>query len=167
MQIDNAYPNRSKRSDGAIGDAAHRKRKSDHNPNRAGVVQAIDLTHDPNSGFDSYRFAEHLRITKDARIKYVISNHRIFHRGSWVWQRYTQKNPHTAHVHVSVSDDPKLYDAQGLWQIRQPVQMGIAAVPEPMPEPTSDDDTGDRCWWENVADKGIEENEGDLKEPDA
>lgn len=33
-----------------IGDARHRATASDHNPNRAGVVCALDLTHDPASG---------------------------------------------------------------------------------------------------------------------
>jgi hypothetical protein len=31
-QIDRRWPNRDKRSDGWIGDAAHAARKSDHNP---------------------------------------------------------------------------------------------------------------------------------------
>ena len=45
-----------------------------------GVVSAIDITHDPKGGFDSYAFAEWLRTKKDKRIKYVISNKRIFLR---------------------------------------------------------------------------------------
>ena len=53
MQMDALWPNRSKVSDGTIGDTAHSHRKSDHNPNSAGVVTARDVTHDPASGATS------------------------------------------------------------------------------------------------------------------
>jgi hypothetical protein len=56
-QINKAHPNRSKVSDGWIGDTAHAARASDHNPNSGGVVTALDLTHDPAHGFDSWKFA--------------------------------------------------------------------------------------------------------------
>jgi hypothetical protein len=53
-QINQIAPNRSKASDGTIGDAAHASRASDHNPwvreGDAGVVTAIDITHDPDDG---------------------------------------------------------------------------------------------------------------------
>ena len=45
-QINALSPNRSKASDGTIGDAAHSARTSDHNPDGGGVVRALDLTHD-------------------------------------------------------------------------------------------------------------------------
>lgn len=56
-QVNAKWPNRSKSSDGSIGDASHSSRLSDHNPDPSGVVRAIDITHDPLSGFDSYAFA--------------------------------------------------------------------------------------------------------------
>lgn len=102
-QVNSQYPNRGKGSDGTIGDTAHSKRKSDHNPDSAGRVNAMDLTHDPKGGFDSYAFAEHLRQTKDPRLKYVISNRRIFHAGEWVWKPYKGSNAHSGHVHISVA----------------------------------------------------------------
>src|SRR5215831_10387849 len=77
-QIDAIAPGRSKDSDGTIGDAAHQGRKSDHNPDQDGVVTAIDITHDPAHGVNAGEFAEMLRVSKDPRIKYVISNARIF-----------------------------------------------------------------------------------------
>ncbi|HKV33547.1 MAG TPA: hypothetical protein VJP89_04485, partial [Pyrinomonadaceae bacterium] len=47
-QINELAPNRSKASDGTIGDAAHASRKSDHNPwvkdGSIGVVTAMDIT---------------------------------------------------------------------------------------------------------------------------
>jgi hypothetical protein len=106
---------RSTASDGLVGDTAHQAEESDHNPhNVPGVgpemVTALDLTHDPAHGFDSYLFAEVLRTHRDRRIKYVISNHRIFSsyatstRAAWTWGTYTGTDPHTNHVHVSVLD---------------------------------------------------------------
>lgn len=105
-QINKLSPKRSKAADGWIGDAAHSARKSDHNP-VAGVVHAIDLTHDPGGGLDSYKLAETLRQNRDPRIKYVISAGKIFAGPSgpkpWVWRTYTGSNAHRQHVHVSVN----------------------------------------------------------------
>jgi hypothetical protein len=84
-----------------------------------GVVSALDLTHDPKNGFDSYAFAEHLRRTKDPRIKYVISNRRIFSSVTrpWEWRKYTGSNGHTSHVHVSVHMAKSHYDNGKDWNI--------------------------------------------------
>jgi hypothetical protein len=119
-QINEQYPNRSRDSDGWIGDAAHRARKSDHNPNPAGVVIGHDFTHDPKGGFDAYKFAEHLRETKDPRLEYVITNGRIFYSGGkvpWQWQKYGGSNPHRTHVHISLLDDPKKHDDGSDWKM--------------------------------------------------
>jgi len=125
-QANAAVPNRSKAEDGTIGDAAHASRTSDHNPNPDGVVCALDLTHDPAGGFDSYNFADVLRQQRDTRIKYVISNKKIFygprspsHGGDpasqWKWESYNGVNPHTKHVHISVGD-ARYYDKTDAWQ---------------------------------------------------
>jgi hypothetical protein len=118
-QINAKYPNRSKLSDGWIGDAAHAARPSDHNPNGAGVVTALDITHDPDNGPDTWKLAEWLRINKDPRIKYVISNGRIFSSvvSPWQWRPYTGANKHAHHVHVSLASDPALYDLASSWKI--------------------------------------------------
>ena len=118
-QVNSAAPRRKKTSDGMLGDAAHALRVSDHNPNSAGVVTALDLTHDPAGGFDSYKFAETLRQNKDPRVKYVISNGRIFSSITqpWVWRPYTGSNKHSQHVHVSVTAKPALYDDAAPWRI--------------------------------------------------
>jgi len=122
-QINAKYPGRSKISDGWIGDSAHAARASDHNPNSVGVVTGLDVTHDPARGFDSWKFADLLRINKDPRIKYVISNGRIFSSvvSPWIWRSYTGANKHAHHVHISVMGDASLYDLGSAWKIDDPI----------------------------------------------
>lgn len=112
-QVNAAAPRRDKSADGTIGDTAHSARKSDHNPNRMGVVCAIDITHDPACGLDSYALAEALRKSGDLRISYIISNGKIANSGA-AWRKYHGSNPHSHHVHVSVAGD---YDDMSDWQI--------------------------------------------------
>jgi hypothetical protein len=113
-QVNALAPNRAKGADGTICDTNH-PTTSDHCPhNVPGVgsemVSALDLTHDPAGGFDSYRFAEVLRIHRDQRIKYVISDHHMFSSyatssyAAWTWRPYSGTDPHTNHVHISVLD---------------------------------------------------------------
>ena len=70
-------PLRSQGSDGTIGDVAHQARKSDHNPDASGYVNAIDLTNDPLNGFDTWMIANNIAANimsgKEDRVKYVIS----------------------------------------------------------------------------------------------
>lgn len=104
-QIDQAYPRRSKVSDGWIGDASHQARRSDHNPDEDGVVHAIDVTHDPAGGFDAHKWIRTQLVPgRDSRLKYVISNGEVWDpvRG---WHKYRGPNPHNHHVHVSVNDE--------------------------------------------------------------
>lgn len=130
-QIDATYPGRSKLSDGWIGDAAHASRPSDHNPNGSGVVTALDITHDPAHGVDTWALAETLRINRDPRIKYVISNGRIFSSAvnPWAWRPYTGANKHAHHIHVSVMGDPALYDLASEWKLSLSRQAPRAARP--------------------------------------
>src|SRR5260221_685290 len=118
-QVDGSAPGRDKHDDGAIGDARHQAEHSDHNPNKYGVVQALDLTHSPNKGFDSYKFADILQQNRDRRIKYIISNRRIFSPQveKWAWRSYHGSDPHTGHIHISVQDSPKLYDDATDWHL--------------------------------------------------
>lgn len=121
-QVNEAFPKRRKDSDGTIGDDNHSKRDSDHNPwVGPGVVTALDLTHDPKNGFDSYHFAQALVDSKDPRIKYIISNGKIVSgtgqgNPAWVWRGYGGKNPHVHHVHVSVKSDQGAYDNDAVWR---------------------------------------------------
>jgi hypothetical protein len=106
-QINEKYPNRSKVSDGTIGDTAHSSRTSDHNPNSRGDVCAFDLTHDPKNGVDCNKIAAALITGRDKRIKYLIWNRQICSSvtAPWRWRTYTGSNPHTKHLHISVGND--------------------------------------------------------------
>ena len=132
-EVNARAPTRSTVSDGGIGDTRHAASVSDHNPCACcGVVCARDFTHDPPT-FDSYAFAEWLRtrvLAGEARVKYVISNGRIFsgrHQAhpAGLWRPYTGKNKHAHHVHVSVHHIAALSDDASPWG-------WDAAVPPPL-----------------------------------
>jgi len=115
-QINAAYPNRNKASDGTIGDTAHAATVSDHNPNAAGVVAAFDVTHDPSNGINISKLADEIVASKDNRVKYLIRNREILiPANGWYWTAYTGADPHTSHLHISVQND---YDNSKQWNIK-------------------------------------------------
>jgi hypothetical protein len=123
-QVNTLAPKRSKKSDGWIGDAAHASRASDHNPwvkgsDGVGVVTAIDITHDLAGGMDCSALAGALSTRRDPRIKYIIWNGRICSSEvePWTWRKYTGKNQHTHHLHISVKPEPELYDKVEPWAL--------------------------------------------------
>lgn len=110
-QVDALAPARDRHADGTIGDQAHQAQSwSDHNPDAGGVVRALDITHDPEH-LDAGVLAAALAAARDTRIKYVIWNRRVLRSypklgiPAWTWSPYTGDNPHTTHVHVSVTAD--------------------------------------------------------------
>lgn len=103
-EVNRMAPNRSKASDGTIGDSSHSSRTSDHNPDSRGVVRARDITHDPANGLDCHKLAD--QIKDDVRVKYLIWDRRIWNPSiSRSWRSYSGSNPHTKHLHVSVRTD--------------------------------------------------------------
>lgn len=118
-QVNIAFPDRSKDSDGTIGDERHSARESDHNPDTDGVVKAMDITHDPDNGCDSYKLAEELRASRDHRIKYIISDRKICSstQSPWMWRPYRGSNPHDKHVHISVLPDRRHFDDESDWNL--------------------------------------------------
>ncbi len=127
-QVNLFAPNRSKLSDGTVGDLAHSSRSSDHNPDDwdgpdpdtldDNVVRAWDVTHDPAGGLDAHALADRLLAAQDKRLKYIISRGRI---GSGpagpqpgVWRTYNGTNKHNQHAHISVMP-AALGDAAGPW----------------------------------------------------
>lgn len=119
-QIDEAWPNRSKLSDGTIGDPRHSPLSSDHNPDASNVVRAIDITHDPAHGVDCADITKALVESQDVRIKYIIWRGQIVSGNlgphPWSWRIYTGSNPHDKHFHLSVVADTRA-DRDALWQI--------------------------------------------------
>lgn len=132
-QVDRHYPTRGKKNDGWIGDTSHSHRKSDHNPNENGVVQALDITNDPSSGLISRKLGEALIAANDPRLKYVISNRQIAEaKNKFAWHDYHGPSSHTEHVHISVADDEELYDDPRPWKINMPLaEKQIARQGEP------------------------------------
>jgi hypothetical protein len=136
-QLNEAFPRRSKASDGSIGDARHQASKSsDHNPHvklkGQGIVTARDFTHDPQTGIDCQWLADTLVKNKDPRIKYIIWNRQICSSKTspWAWRRYSGVNAHTKHLHLSVDTDPKLFDSTKPWKLDFPkaVKSDIAKI---------------------------------------
>jgi len=124
-QVDQMAPNRSKASDGTIGDARHQSRTSDHNPwvidGDIGVVTARDITHDPNNGCDAQKIADSIVASRDARVKYIIWNRQICSSQirPWSWRKYSGESPHTKHIHISVLPQKSKYDDRSDWQLTQ------------------------------------------------
>lgn len=127
-QINAACPDRDKTSDGAIGDAAHASRKSDHNPwifdpiSNKWVVSAIDIDKDLGK-VKLQEIVDAICASRDERVKYIIWNGRITVKGSKLqrWKKYDGKNAHREHVHISVESSRKLYDNRSDWDLGIPM----------------------------------------------
>lgn len=126
-EVNGFAPNRSKVSDGTIGDPAHASRPSRHNPNRYGVVTALDLTHDPAGGCDIHAIARRLVKHPHPELTYVISNGEVAKRSTgFRWEPYTGLSPHDHHAHFAVgvgpdSDPLPPYDSRLSWGVSLPV----------------------------------------------
>jgi len=115
---------------GIIGDLDHTN-TSDHSPHDFPgwgneIVTAADWPHAPNLGLDAGRVAEFLRLSRDARIKYVIFNRRMFSSytsgatSGWTWRPYAGSDPHDTHAHLSVVGDVRA-DGTQPWSIAPPI----------------------------------------------
>ena len=116
-QIDDLYMERSRKSDGWIGDTRHSARKSDHNPDANGIVRALDITSDLGTHpEEAHALVEKIRKCAkrgDKRIKYLIFDGRISSPIlNWKWRKYKGVNPHRHHFHVSFTT---LGDKDGSW----------------------------------------------------
>ncbi len=119
-EADRLWPNRDRTSDGSIGDLAHASRSSDHNPFE-GWVHAVDLDEDIAPGTTLTGFVEHLRVSRDPRVRYVIYEGRIFKSyvsaagPAWLWYRYDGPNAHEKHGHVSINRTAAARDDMRAW----------------------------------------------------
>jgi hypothetical protein len=136
--IDVHWPHRDRTSDGGIGDKRHQAEGSgsDHNPWLHNTVRAYDFDKD---GINAPWLAEQLRILGaygDPRLVgggYVIWDHQITAPDFSHWMPYTGDDPHTSHVHVSVTRNSPQFEYGGVWSF-------LAAKPtprqQPLPTPT-------------------------------
>jgi hypothetical protein len=111
-QVNTRYPKRDKRSDGTVGDRSHKRRISDHNPDKSGYVMALDLDED---GWPVHVFADqliaYLRTSGDKRVKNVVYEGRVasatYPKELWTW-RSAPSLGHAHHIHISFATPAKL-----------------------------------------------------------
>lgn len=134
-EADMIAPTRSHASDGTVGDPAHAQRVSDHNPDARGVVHAIDLTYDPQHGFDSRAEGEALRLRclagLERRVKYLVSyDGRTDIIASpvagWAWRRQRGRD-HASHLHISILPGPEVENSTA--QMLRPRGLPMTATP--------------------------------------
>jgi hypothetical protein len=112
-QIDDAYGNRDRSSDGTIGDARHALRKSDHNPDAQGWVRAWDCDADLSGKSKPIimpDLVDQIRLLcksgAEKRIAYIIFDGKICSKTlNWKYRKYTGFNKHTKHVHFSFTKE--------------------------------------------------------------
>jgi len=108
-QIDDAFPDRDRKSDGWIGDARHQKAgTSDHLPDPINaIVRGLDVDANLDSRANtSVYLADQIRecAKRDKRIKYVIHAGKIASAKSlWRFRPYSGINRHDSHIHISFS----------------------------------------------------------------
>jgi hypothetical protein len=129
-------PLRKKASDGLLPSTAHLKLSpnSDHN-----TGLAVDLTHDPKRGIDCAEIFQ--RLKEDDRVSYLIFNGKIWSRqyAKQGDRKYTGKNPHNRHLHVSIRPEHARDTSPWFWWKNQPslakqvVAEAIASAPKKKP----------------------------------
>jgi hypothetical protein len=111
-QINKAFVDRDKTSDGWIGDARHSATESQHNPDYSDPnskwawVRAIDIDADLGGAKNNSDYlADQIRLCAKAgesRIAYVIFKGRIASsKKSWAFRPYSGFSRHDHHIHVS------------------------------------------------------------------
>lgn len=99
-ELNAAWPNRDKRTDGWIGDSRHCPGTSDHCADSAGRVHAIDIDKDGiDPVFVINRLANYPHV-----IRYMNYNYQQYHiKYDFVGKPLGGSDPHTSHIHVSIA----------------------------------------------------------------
>lgn len=115
-EINTRWPNRDKRSDGWISDAAHAAHgypTTKHSPNLRDYVHAIDVDTD---GVDMNRIKGRFAAMPQAHL--WIHNRQIaFRHEGWRPRKYTGPDPHTGHGHIEDEDTPAAEHDLRTWNI--------------------------------------------------
>ena len=134
--LNSLCPDRDKRSDGTIGDAAHQHSVSDHNDDEIGrvpirdadrnhEVHAYDADHDLRMpGLTMEMVIQHIlrrcRNGTENRLRYIIYNRRIWEASNnWRQRTYTGKNAHTEHAHFSSSYESAREANTASWRLEE------------------------------------------------
>lgn len=127
-------PHRDATSDGWIGDDRHAQTASDHNPDKAGIVHAIDVDKDgvPMAKIVAYLIGR-CKAGKESRLQYVIYRRTIWSR-SWGWgaRKYLGVNPHLKHAHFSARYSDVASNSRS-WGVATQFGPGRPAAPPPAP----------------------------------
>lgn len=141
-ELDVVWPNRDRRTDGWIGDAAHQATQSDHNPDSRGIVHAIDIDKD---GIDTNEVVEAC-ISENRPTNYVVWDRQIWSRSRDFKPRpYTGSNPHTDHIHVSILYGDAWESADWHWGL-----VNLGALPGGIVLPGEQEDMTD---WHTYLDR--------------
>jgi hypothetical protein len=143
-EFDRIAPSRDHASDGSVGDPAHQKEVSDHNPDETGSVpihdedhinevHAIDVDNTlRESDLTMEKVVQFLlvrcRSGAEKRLRYIIYNRRIWSASSgWVQKTYTGASAHTEHAHFSASYTTAYEASTASWHLEDiPVSMTAA-----------------------------------------
>ena len=119
-------PDRDKSSDGWIGDAAHQKEQSDHNPDSQGRVLAIDIDSTGpwprDNTLDVYVafIVDRCQNGVENRLEYIIRNRVIYTRtNGFKGETYTGSDPHTNHAHFSARHDHTGQSSTVSWELEE------------------------------------------------
>lgn len=157
-EFDELAPQRDRRSDGTIGDAAHQQTSSDHNPDETGKtpyedadhineVHAIDIDSDLNEpGITMQQCCDVIRLRHkagvDDRLRYIIFNRRIASvSGGWVWEPYSGVSPHTEHAHFSCKYTTAQESDTRPWGLLEELGDGMASISQ------ADFNSRMDAWW--------------------
>lgn len=134
-EINIVWPNRSKASDGWIGDAAHQAEgwpASKHEPNPRGFVHAIDVTW---PGIDVARVIAVFQTLPHAYL-WIFNGQIALKRDGWVRRHYTGTSQHKEHIHL---EDDSTVDAE---HDSRPWGLTTTLVVQPLPGPAPSGPTG-------------------------